>query len=253
MKKILLAAFVLCGAALWGNALAVTNPLYMPEEGQLLFDAEAAFKDDSSGLKDSYFYKASVSYNTSDRLQLGGYVGYAYLSKETPKKKDFTNPGAFAYFRILDNIVKLDVGAESEFDSFDNLAEGGVADGANKYTGVLRAGADLKAMSFGAIGSVSYWDLDSNMGYGYQDMVNTDAKAFIIFDVFDVFGFGAEGGYKVFNAKRDDDWNSSYITARIDINPLPSRLGVLLYATAEDNERNPHTDFAFGLRAKLLI
>lgn len=253
MKKLILAAFVVCGAAMWGHALAITNPLYMPEEGQFLFDAEAVFKDDSSGLKDSYFYKALVSYNASDRLQLGGYAGYAYLSKETPKRDDFTNPGAFAYFRILDNIVKLDVGAESEFDSFDNLAEGGVADGANKYTGVLRAGVDLKALSIGAIGNVSYWDLDSNMGYGYKDMVNTEAKAFIIFDVFDFFGIGAEGGYKVFNAKRDDDWNSKYITARIDINPWPSRLGALLYATAEDNERSAHTDFAFGLRAKLLL
>lgn len=252
MKKLI---FTLCAAflAVGANALSLTNPLYMPEEGQFLIEGSAAFKDDSSGNDDTYLYRATVSYNTSDSLQLGGYIGYAYLSKATPKRDDFTNPGAFAYYRLFDTIVKIDVGGDAEFDVFDNVAQGGVADGANKYGAILRAGADLKALSFGATGKVSWWDLDSSMGYVHGDMVNTEANAFIIFDVMDMFGLGAEAGYNTYNVRRDDKWHSRYITARMDINPLPSRLGVLVYATAEDNEFNPHTQYSGGIKARLAI
>jgi len=253
MKKLFLILSVLGLFAGVAQAASVTNPLYMPEEGNFLIDLDGAFKNDSGKHNESYLYKTALSYNTSDRLQLGAYIGYANLKKETPARKDFTNPGAFAYFRIFDNIVKLDLGGEGEFNVFDSVKEGGVSDGANKFTGVLRTGADLKVVSFGAEGRFAYWDTDKSAGYIYSDMVNAEAKGFFIFDILDMLGIGAEGGYRVYNVRRDDDWHSKYITARLDINPLPSRLGFLVYATAEDNQNRPHTDFTAGLKAKLRI
>lgn len=254
MKKLFLSALMLCVLASGAFAMAVTNPLYMPGEGQIMSDTAAYFTNTTDGASNKvYTLREALSFGLTDRLQIGGYVGYAKFDKT--ETKDFTNPGVFAVLRLWDLAFDLDIGGRIEFDAFDSVNEGGVADGTDKYGFFARAGADLGVFYLGAIGGLDYWDgLGARgMSLGKDDKVyNGNLKAFAIFDVMDIVGLGAEAGYKAYDLGGEEYYKGYNVTARLDINPLPSRLGVTAFATYENID---HMDeiYTVGANLKVLI
>ena len=81
---------------------------------------------------------------------------------------------------------------------------------------------------------------------------NGNLKAFAIFDVMDIVGVGGEAGYKVYDLGGDSYYKGYFLTARLDINPLPSRLGLTAFATFEDIEHQDDT-YTLGLNLKVAI
>lgn len=254
MKKLLLFAFMLGFVSPCVLAKAVTNPLFMPSEGQILSDTVATFQDTTDGDSNKiYTLREALSFGITDRLQLGGYIGYSKL--DNTDTKDFTNPGVFAILRIWNIGLDIDLGGRIEFDAFDDFTEGGVADGTDKYGFFARAGADLGIFYLGAIGGLDYWDgLNARLMSKHNDseIYNANLKAFAIFDVMDIIGFGGEAGYKVYDLGGDSYYKGYFLTARLDINPLPSRLGVTAFATFEDVEHQDE-NYTLGLNLKLAI
>ncbi len=254
IKKIFAAAALLGVFVMNAQALSVTNPLFMPKEGGLMFDTTAYFGDTTSGQSDKvYEINERISYNLTDRFQVGGYIGYAKI--DMIDVKDWTNPGVFAFFRILDNVAKLDIGGDVLFNTFDSVLENGVNDDAAKYTLNARFGLDLAALSVGAIGSLSYWKGDTVRYYtrnNNDNMTYGDIKAFAIFDIMDIVGVGGEAGYKVYDLNRDRDDKGYYLTARVDINPIPSKLGILAFATFED-VKHQENNYKIGASLKFVL
>jgi hypothetical protein len=226
----------------------------MPDEGGLMFDTHISMKGDTSGASNKvYTFMETVSYNMSNRLQLGGYIGYRRL--DALGNNNLTNPGFFGIYRLLDNLVKIDGGAGAEFNIFDDYDEGGVSDGANKFSIFARGAFDMGAASIGAFGGFSYWD-----GYGAKSItekarrsaVNGDINFFAIFDIMDILGAGGEAGYKVYDMKRDAYHHGYYLTGRIDINPIPSKFGIQGYVTFE-NIQHIADAYIIGIKARFII
>lgn len=254
MKKMLFTALVLGLLGLNASAKSITNPLYMPDEGQLLFDI-AAYGTDTTNDTNNKVYNArgALSLGLTDRLQIGGYIGYRKI--DTTDKKDFTNPGAFAILRLWNTGLDIDLGGRVEFDAFDDTTEGGVADGTDKYGFFARAGADLGVFYLGGVAGLDYWD-----GLGAKAMSKTNdnkiyngnAKAFVIVDVMDIIGIGGEAGYKVYDMGGDSYYKGYSLTGRLDINPIPSRLGFTAFVTYEKLNHMDDT-LTVGLNAKFKI
>lgn len=254
MKKLLLFILMLGFISPFVLAKAVTNPLFMPSEGQILSDTLVTFQDTTDGNSNKvYTLREALSFGITDRLQLGGYIGYSKL--DDTDTKDFTNPGVFAILRIWNIGLDIDLGGRIEFDAFDDFTEGGVADGTDKYGFFARAGADLGIFYLGAIGGLDYWDgLNAKLMSKNDDnkIYNGNLKAFAIFDVMDIVGVGGEAGYKVYDLGGDSYYKGYFLTARLDINPLPSRLGLTAFATFEDIEHQDDT-YTLGLNLKVAI
>lgn len=254
MKKLLLAVLVSGLLAPAAFAKAITNPMFMPNEGELLFDL-AAYGTDTTNSTNNKVYnaKGALSLGLTDRLQIGGYIGYSKI--DTTDKKDFTNPGAFAILRLWNTAVDVDLGGRVEFDAFDDTSEGGVADGTDKYGFFARAGADLGMFYLGGVAGLDYWDgplaramSEKNEGKIY----NGNAKAFVIVDVMDILGIGGEAGYKVYDLGGERYFKGYSLTGRLDINPIPSRLGFTAFVTYEKVDHMDDT-VTVGLNAKLRI
>lgn len=256
MKKLAVSLCAIFAFAALGNAMAITNPVYMPGDGMFMSETELSFSNTKDGDEDKiYMLTETLSYNFSSRFQLGGYISYAKY--DTRNEKDFTNPGLFGLFRVIDtSIWQLDIGGEIELNVFDGMADGGVSDDVYKYGAIARTAFDLGAFSLGGTARLSYWDGDgaktfnrdheSNITYG-------EAKAFAIFDVFDLMGIGAEAGYKVFDITGDRDCKGYNVAFRVDFNPIPSRLGVVAYVGYEDMDTIDEEYYTVGARLRVAI
>lgn len=256
MKKLIILSALVCFCAAGLHAMSITNPVYMPKEGGLMSETGYDYRNSISGQSfQQYTLTETLSYNLTNRLQLGGYIGYQKVSSADFNQRDFTNPGVFGYFRILDNMVKLDAGASIEFNAFDDSNEGGVSDGANKYSVLARLGVDLGALSVGAMGKLGYWEGSGVKMFTKDEKDNTkygELNAFAIFDVLDIVGIGGEIGFRSFDLTKNTFTDEYYLTARVDINPIPEKLGIVAYYTFTDPKNND-TDYALGLKLKLVI
>lgn len=254
MRKTLFAALLLALFAANASAKAVTNPLFMPAQGQILSDTLVSFNNTTDGASNKiYSAREALSFGLTDRLQIGGYLGYA--KSDRLDRKDFTNPGVFAVLRLWNIGLDVDLGGRIEFDAFDDISEGGMADGTDKYGFFARAGADLGIFYLGAIGGLDYWDgLGARaMSLGKDEKVyNGDIKAFAIFDVMDIVGLGGEAGYRAYDMGGENYYKGYYLTARLDVNPIPSRIGATAFATYE-NVDHMDENYTVGLNLKLAI
>jgi hypothetical protein len=254
MKKLLLMLGFCLYFSGFAGAMSVSNPVYMPNEGGIMFDTHISMKGNTSGASEKvYTLTETLSYNLTDRFQLGGYLGYSRIS--AIDENGLTNPGFFAVFRLFDNLVKLDGGIGAEIDIFDDYSEGGVSEGANKFSAFARTAFDIGAASAGAYGGLSYWDGSGSKNItkdGYRSAVNGDINAFVIFDILDMIGVGGEAGYRVYDINRDGYYNGYRLTGRLDFNPLPSRLGAQVYATFQ-NMQNIDDAYILGVKIRLVI
>lgn len=221
MKRLVIAASVFF-FALNASALSVTNPLYMPAAGSFMSDTKLDIDGWRSG-DDSKFYTLTerVSINFTDAFQLGAYLGYGkadFSHEEISDENGFTNPGVFAYYRLVNSGLIFDIGAEAELGAFDKIVNED-----DKFGAMARVGADLEVFSFG--GDVKLQYVNPEFGDNRED---AEVGAFAIFDIKDIFGIGAEGRYysqDVF----DNAFDSYELLGRVDINPLERNLGIVIF------------------------
>lgn len=209
--------------ALNASALSVTNPLFMPESASFMSETELGILGLRSGDDTkTYVLTEKVSFNFTDAFQIGAYLGFEKIdfSEEGANDEDgFTNPGVFANYRLLNNGLIFDIGAEVQAGVFDKVTAKD-----DKFGLTARLGADAGVLSFGGDAKLFY--VNPEEGDNKED---AEVGAFAILDIKDIFGIGAEARYYAFDAF-DSVSESGEILARVDINPLEKNLGFVIFA-----------------------
>lgn len=249
MKKLLTFAALLCCAAYGANALNITDPLYMPRQGDVVSQTDYNITGHAFKQGDSLGLVQSIQIGVNDKLALGVSLGWAKIKHE---HSGFQDPVLSARYRFLDGNEQnlfLDLQGyispevfDSPYNNEDGSAKGstdfglhsivGSTDIMPNFTLTANTGFDYVGGSDN-LDSGSVWSLGGSAKYYINDIhsVQADvvAKAYLGFDE-DFGGYGLGVNYA---------WQA-----------IPETLAVVpfVYIEARDSGFKTEKDWGFSIK-----